>query len=144
MKSRKLDAPKVPCPVCKAEERESEYKPELGMCWKCYSFLAPERGGKDHGLFMVVTEEEAGTGNIRLARIRPRGFWSDVVEVRERRNFWDAKPGEPAKYDMDVRWSTGGTDGTVDSIRAAENFARALDHAIMLAKIWKTERQEVR
>lgn len=45
-------------------------------------------------------------------------------------------------WNVRVSWGSGGTDGTVDEIRAAENFGRAMDHAVMLAKIWRMERQD--
>jgi len=78
--------PKVTCPVCQAETKESKMIPEAmagaRMCYRCTHYLAPEKGGTDHGLFMVQIE-----------------------------------------------------------VRAAENLARAMDHAVMLAKTWKMEGQ---
>src|SRR3989304_4916934 len=52
--------PKVTCPVCQAETKESKMIPEAmadaRMCYRCAYYLAPEKGGTDHGLFMVPIE----------------------------------------------------------------------------------------
>jgi ribosomal protein L37E len=143
MKKRN-EEPRITCPVCGDTEKESSYEKDHGMCSRCWWFLSPEAGGKDHGLFMIrvrVKEEESGR---RMAEIRPRGFWSGTIEVHE--DIQHTYNGETKmvdkSWDFRVTWGCGGTDGTLDAIRTAENFVRAMDHAVMLAKIWKMERQE--
>ncbi len=91
----------VTCPVCGDTEKEKEYKPEIGMCSRCWQYLSPEAGGKDHGLFMIRTEARDDQNGRRLAFIRPRGFWSEVVEVRERvqSNF------NPNTKEYEKRWT---------------------------------------
>ena len=135
--------PKVTCPVCQAETKESKMIPEAmagaRMCYRCAHYLAPEKGGTDHGLFM--DQIEVRDKGLRRSTIRPRGFWSDAIEVNEREDYFASYEAKKMIVKQDVSWSTGGTDGTVDEIRAAENFARAMDHAVMLAKTWKMERQ---
>ena len=148
-KVRKPEEPKVACPVCRAETKESEMIPEAmagaRMCYRCAHYLAPEKGGTDHGAFMVRIETR--DDGLRRAFIRPRGFWSDAVEVHETEDYWASHEAGKKVIKHEVRWGTGGCDGTHDEIRVghfdsyAENFARAMDHAVMLAKIWKMERQ---
>lgn len=142
-KAQKPEEPKDACPVCQAETKESEMIPEAmagaRMCYRCAHYLSPEKGGKDHGLFMV--REETRDKGLRRAFLRPRGFWSDAIEVHETEDYFASYEAKKTVLKQTVNWSTGGTDGTVDEIRAAENFARAMDHAVMLAKIWKMERQ---
>jgi ribosomal protein L37E len=141
---KKNEEPRVTCPVCGDTEKESSYEKDHGMCSRCWWFLAPEAGGRDHGLFMIrvrVKEEESGR---RMAEIRPRGFWSGTIEVHEdiQHTYNHETQAAEKNWNMRVTWGCGGTDGTVDDIQAAENFTRAMDHAVMLAKIWKMERQE--
>ena len=141
---KREDEPRVTCPVCGDTEKESSYEKANGMCSRCWRFLAPEAGGTDHGLFMIqirVKEEQTGR---RMAEIRPRGFWSGTIEVHEDTSHTYNGETKTVEKNWEVRisWGCGGTDGTVDEIRQAENFARAMDHAVMLAKIWKMERQE--
>lgn len=135
--------PKVTCPVCQAGTKESEMVPEATagtrICYRCAQYLDPEKDGKDYGLFMVRTETREN--GLRRAFLRPRGFWSDAIEVNETEDYFASYEAKKTVLKQSVSWSTGGTDGTVDEIRAAENFARAMDHAVMLAKTWKTERQ---
>jgi hypothetical protein len=70
-------------------------------------------------------------------QIRPRGFWSDIVEVNERVTFW----GNPAgTWTVKVSWGSGGEDGTLDELRTAGNFAIAVNHAVQVATYWKCER----
>lgn len=67
--------------------------------------------------------------------IRPDGFWTEVVNINKVKTFirpdgkfvigW--KPAE-------ISWSSGGQDGTVDSITATKNFIEALQKAIEIAK----------
>ena len=137
------DEPRVPCPVCGDTEKESSYEKVNGMCSRCWDYLAPEAGGTDHGLFMIRIRTKNDEGR-RMAEIRPRGFWSGTIEVHE--DIQHTYNGETKtvekSWDFRVTWGCGGTDGTVDAIRTAENFARAMDHAVMLAKIWKMERKE--
>ena len=142
-KTRREEEPRVTCPVCGATEKEKDYQPEAGMCSRCWQYLSPEAGGEDHGLFMIRTETRDDQNGRRLAFIRPRGYWSETIEVRERlRPSYNPDTKEYEKsWTVEVSWGSGGTDGTVDEIRAAENFARAMDHAVMLAKTWKMERQ---
>jgi len=143
-KIQKADEPKVTCPVCGATEKEKDYKPEIGMCSRCWWYLAPEAGGTDHGLFMLRIQIRDDQDGRRMAEIRPRGFWSGTIEVSEDiQHSYNPETKEVEKnWNVRVSWGSGGTDGTVDDIRAAENFTRAMDHAVMLAKIWKMERKE--
>ena len=137
------EEPKVPCPVCKAEEKASRFMPGIEMCSTCWQYLAPDIGGTDYGLFMVKVQRHQYDDNVRFAEIRPRGFWSGIIDVREGINLsynLETKKTEK-EWTVRVSWGSGGTDGTVDDIRAAENFTRAMDHAVMLAKIWKMERK---
>ena len=136
---KREDEPKVTCPVCQAEEKASRFMPGIEMCTTCWQCLAPDVGGTDHGLFMVRTETR--DNGLRRAFLRPRGFWSDAIEVGETEDYFASYEAKKTVIKQSVSWSTGGTDGTVDEIRAAENFARAMDHAVMLAKTWKMERQ---
>ena len=136
-KTRKEKEPTTDCPVCKAETKVSELEGKT-MCFHCATYL--EHGGTDHGLFMIRIETR--DKGLRRAFLRPRGFWSDAVEVHETEDYWKTHETGKLAIKSEVRWSCGGTDGTVDEIRTAENFARAMDHAVMLAKIWKMERQE--
>ena len=137
------EEPKVPCPVCKAEEKASRFMPGIEMCSTCWQYLAPEVGGKDHELFMLrirIRDEQDGR---RMAEIRPRGFWSGTIEVNERTDLsYDAETKTAVKtWTVRISWGSGGTDGTLDEIQTVENFTRAMDHAVMLAKIWKMERK---
>lgn len=140
---KKVEEPRVTCPVCGDTEKESSYEKDHGMCSRCWWFLAPEAGGTDHGLFMIRIRTKNDEGR-RMAEIRPRGFWSGTIEVHEDiQHTYNHETREAERnWNMRVTWGCGGTDGTVDDIRAAENFTRAMDHAVMLAKIWKMERQE--
>jgi len=142
-RTRKEDEPKVTCPVCGATEKEKDYKPEIGMCSRCWWYLAPEAGGTDHGLFMIRIRTKDDDGR-RMAEIRPRGFWSAMIEVHEDiQHPYNAETKEVEKnWNVRVSWGSGGADGTLDDLRAAENFTRAMDHAVMLAKIWKMERKD--
>ena len=142
---KREDEPKVTCPVCQAEEKASRFMPGIEMCTTCWQCLAPDVGGTDHGAFMVRIETR--DDGLRRAFVRPRGFWSDAVEVHETEDYWASHKAGKKVIKHKVRWATGGCDGTHDEIRVghfdsyAENFARAMDHAVMLAKIWKMERQ---
>ncbi len=141
---RQPEEPKVTCPVCGDTEKESAYDVARGMCSRCWDYLAPENGGKDHGLFMVRTRIRDDRDGRREAQIRPRGFWSGTIEVFESIDHsYNPETKQIEKtWKVRVSWGTGGTDGTVDDIRAAENFTRAMDHAVMLAKIWRMDRHE--
>ncbi len=140
---KKVEEPRVTCPVCGDAEKTSSYNAENGMCSRCWDYLAPVNGGKDHGLFMIriKTKDDAGR---RYAEIRPRGFWSGTIEVHEdiQHTYIGETHTVEKSWNVRVTWGCGGTDGTVEDIQAAENFTRAMDHAVMLAKIWKMERQE--
>jgi len=132
---RNANEPRVKCPKCGDVEKESEYKVERGMCWRCWSYLSPKVGGKDEGFYMerVRTDSEG----CRHMQIRPRGFWSEMVSVEERVTFW----GNPAgTWTVNVSWGSGGTDGTLDEIRTASNFAIAVSHVVQVATKWKCER----
>ena len=135
--------PKVTCPVCQAKTKESEMIREATVgariCFRCAQYLDPAKDGTDHGLFMVRIETR--DNGLRRAFLRPRGFWSDAIEVGETEDIWASHETGKKVVKQTISWGSGGTDGTVDEIRAAENFARAMDHAVMLAKIWKTEHQ---
>jgi hypothetical protein len=141
--TRRPEEPKVTCPVCGDTEKEKDYKPDIGMCSRCRDYLSPERGGKDHGLFMIRVRPIDNSGR-RDAEIRPRGFWSGTIEVREQlRHSYNADTKEIEKsWEVEISWGSGGTDGTLDKVQAAENFTRAMDHAVMIAKTWRTERQD--
>jgi len=136
------EEPKVTCPVCGATEKEKDYNAENGMCSRCWWYLAPEAGGVDHGLFMIKVQTY--DDGLRYAEIRPRGFWSGTIEVRERidRSYDSETKMRVESWEVRVSWGAGGTDGTLDEIRTAENFTRSMDHAVMLAKIWKMQRNE--
>ncbi len=140
---RKDEEPKVPCPVCQAETKASELA-DAPMCSYCATYLT--NGGTDHGNFMVRIETR--DNGQRRAFLRPRGFWSDAVEVHETEDYFASHAAGKAVIKYEVRWGCGGTDGTHAQIRLgqfdsyAENFARAVDHAVMLAKSWQIEREE--
>ena len=137
---KKEDEPKVACPVCQAETKASELT-DAPMCSYCATYLT--NGGTDHGNFMVRVRTVDDTGR-RMAEIRPRGFWSDAIEIRERldhRYNVDTKEID-LSWEVEISWGSGGNDGTRSSIEASENFTRAMDHAVMLAKSWRMERQE--
>jgi hypothetical protein len=144
-----IEEPKVTCPVCGDTEKEKDYKPEIGMCSRCWDYLSPEAGGTDHGQFMVRIRIRDDQDGKRMAEIRPRGFWSGTIEASEDiHHSYNAETKEVEKnWHVRISWGSGGTDGTHDEIRPgqfnsyAENFTRAMDHAVMLAKIWKMERQ---
>ena len=140
---KKVEEPRVTCPVCGDTEKESSYEKDHGMCSRCWWFLSPESGGKDHGLFMIRIRTKDDDGR-RMAEIRPRGFWSGTIEVHEdiQHSYNHETSEAEKKWNVRVTWGCGGTDGTIDEIQTAENFTRAMDHAVMLAKIWKMERQE--
>jgi hypothetical protein len=133
---RNAEVPMVVCPKCGAEEKEAEFKPERGMCWKCWSYLAPEVGGKDDGT--VMERVRVGFEGCRRMVIRPRGFWGDMVEVHESISRWSGKE----VWEVKVTWSSGGSDGTLDELRTAGNFAIAVNHAVHVATTWKCERIE--
>ena len=61
--------------------------------------------------------------------IKPQGFWSSVVKVYSSRDILNDKEN-PAT----VRWGAGGTDGSVDELEAAQNFAKALEYAVQFAR----------
>src|SRR3990170_1001756 len=110
-KTRREEEPRVTCPVCGATEKEKDYKPEARMCYRCAHYLAPEKGGIDHGAFMIRIETR--DDGLRRAFIRPRGFWSDTVEVHETEDYWAShKAGK-----------------------------KVIKHEVMIAKAWKMERQ---
>ena len=142
--------PRVTCPVCGDTEKASSYNAKNGMCSRCWEYLSPEAGGTDHGVFMVRIRTRDERNGRRMAEIRPRGFWSAQIEVNERVDHsYDPETKDINKtWKVEVSWGCGGTDGTRDEIvpgqfqSYAENFANAMDHAVMLAKIWKMERQE--
>jgi len=138
--------PRTTCPVCGDTEKTSDYNVDVGMCSKCLWFLDPTRGGVDHGNFMVRVSapHDGPTAGVRFAEIRPRGFWSGIIEVHENINhvYNDKIKTVEKNWDVRVSWGSGGTDGTQDSIRAAENFTRAMDYAVMLARLWKMQRQQ--
>ncbi|MBE0568411.1 MAG: hypothetical protein IH577_01885 [Deltaproteobacteria bacterium] len=143
----KAEEPRVTCPVCGDTEKASSNEGN-GMCSRCWDYLSPVAGGTDHGVFMVrVRTSDDGR---RSAEIRPRGFWSGTIEVRERIDHSYIPETKEIQKDwkVDVSWGSGGTDGTHDEIvpgqfqSYAENFANAMYHAVNLAKLWKMERQE--
>ncbi|MCL5966907.1 MAG: hypothetical protein M1550_06890 [Deltaproteobacteria bacterium] len=104
------EEPKVTCPVCGDTEKEKDYRPETGMCSRCRDYLAPERGGVDHGRFMIRTKTWDGQNGRRIASIRPRGFWSETIEVREQlRHSYN-----PDTKDIEKSWeySTPARDGS--------------------------------
>lgn len=139
-KIRREEEPKVTCPVCGATEKEKDYIPENGMCSRCWWYLAPEADGVDHGLFMIKVQTY--NDGLRYAELRPRGFWSGTIEVRERidHSYDSETKMRVESWGVRVSWGAGGTDGTLDEIRTAENFTRSMDHAVMLSKIWKMQR----
>lgn len=144
----KAEEPRVTCPVCGDTEKASSYNAQKQMCSRCWEYLSPEVGGTDHGVFMVrIQTRDDGR---RSAEIRPRGFWSACIEVREMTDisYNDDTREVTKKIRVEVSWGSGGTDGTHDEIGPgqfksyAENFANAMDHAVNLAKLWMMERQE--
>lgn len=140
---RQAEEPMVACPVCQAETRASELV-DAPMCSYCATYLT--NGGTDHGTFMVRIETR--DNGLRRAFLRPRGFWSDAVEVHETEDYFASLETGKQVIKHEVRWGCGGTDETHAQIRVgqfnsyAENFARAIDHAVMLAKSWQIEREE--
>ena len=144
MAARKAQEEKVTCPVCKAEVKVSSMYDDIGgrrMCGHCSGYLAPERGGSDFGFFMTRIEKRDSVDGERRAFYRPRGYWSDAIEVTERKQpEWGATMS--FRWEVDVRWGSGGHDGSIDDLEAAEMFQNALAHAILIAKTWKMERQE--
>jgi hypothetical protein len=148
MARAKAEEPRVTCPVCGDTEKASSYNAQKQMCSRCWDYLSPEAGGTDHGVFMMrVRTSDDGR---RSVEIRPRGFWSGTIEVRERIDHTylsDTKEIQKS-WKVEVSWGSGGTDGTHDEIvpgqfqSYAENFANAMDHAVNTAKLWRMERQE--
>lgn len=126
---------KTRCPVCGSMEIVEEGK---DMCIRCFWYLSPNIKGIDYGNFM--TKEHVFSDECRMMEIRPRGFWSDAIKIHEdinifRKNDWEEK------ISIHLNWSSGGTDGTLDDIKCALNFADALKHAIVIAETWKNERE---
>jgi len=145
MAARKVQEPAVNCPVCKAEVKVSSMYDDIGgrrMCGYCASYLAPERGGTDFGFFMMRITQREDEARERRAEYRPRGYWSDAIEVTEQRRPEWTEGETKFRWDVDVRWGSGGHDGSLSDIEAAEMFQNALAHAILIAKTWKMERQE--
>jgi len=105
------------------------------MCYRCWAFLAPEVGGTDDGVLMEKIRVDSE--GCRRLQIRPRGFWGEIVEVNERVKFWGNPEGT---WTVNVTWGSGGTDGTLDELRSARNFAIAVNHAVQVAMRWKCER----
>jgi len=135
MMKRNAEVPMVTCPKCGNKEKETEFSQERGMCCRCWSYLAPEVGGTDHGVLMEKVH--TGTEGCRSMRIRPRGFCGDIVEVNERVSYW----GDPkGKWTVSVTWGSGGKDGTLDELRSAANFCIAVAHAVQVATAWKVGR----
>ena len=139
MKRTKTEEPKIACPVCQAQTKLSNLNTEgNAMCNFCANFLRnPNVDGTDHGTFMTAIEVDDSPSMFRTLHARPRGFWSDVIMVRERQNTWNKT------ITVDVTWSMGGQDGSLDGLTAAVNFAGALNHAVEVARKWQAERKAV-
>ena len=116
------------------------------MCSRCWEYLAPEawRNGPRslHGA-------DSGRGRQEWKAYARRSGRADFgrvqIEVNEDvSTTLDSETKDINKtWKVEVSWGCGGTDGTRDEIvpgQSAENFANAIDHAVMLAKIWKMER----
>jgi hypothetical protein len=72
-----------------------------------------------------------------VARIKPKGFWSDVVSVYQSQELWAHVWKDPT-----VSWSSGGQDGTVPMEQMIDNFVEALIRAKEIAQDWKKERED--
>jgi hypothetical protein len=68
----------------------------------------------------------------RHAKIKPDGFWSEMVEVWQTRDILTNKLKEP-----EIGWSSGGKDGSRTDLDATANFIEALGYAMDIAKEWK-------
>lgn len=71
------------------------------------------------------------TEHQKSARIKPKGFWSDMVRVSQTTSFRDG-----AWEDPEISWSCGGTDGTLSNLEATQYFINALVRAQEIAKEW--------
>jgi len=86
----------------------------------------------------------AGESNI-MVRFNVRGFWSDVIDVRVRREFrWNRETlsGAP-DWAIDVSHSSGGMEGDIDSVEAHVNFGAAVLAAVDLARELKARLPEI-
>jgi hypothetical protein len=73
----------------------------------------------------------------RVARIKPKGFWSDVVSVYQSQELGTKIWKEPT-----IGWSSGGQDGTVSVNEMVDNFIEALVRAKEISCEWKKERKK--
>jgi len=70
----------------------------------------------------------------KIARITPLGFWTNVITVTQ-----DTKLGTTEKEGSEIKWSCGGTDGTLSMIETTQNFIAGLQEAIKIAEKWDKE-----
>jgi len=131
----------IKCPVCGDECKEGDFSLSKDICNsmfnRCFWYLSPDAGGKDYGNFMA-RERRLGYSGLRTMEIRPRGFWCDSIKIDENFSiFADFK----SKINVEIHWSGGGRDGSVDSIQTAVNFGVALKHAVLVAEVWKVDNE---
>lgn len=72
------------------------------------------------------------TDNGKSARIRPKGFWSEPVQVDQDMDIRTMKLKEQPK----IRWSIGGEDDTVSHAELVSNFIEALKEALLIREEW--------
>jgi len=125
---------KMKCPVCGAEDLGD---PSHGMCNRCWWYLAPDGCGVDFGYLMYRIKTYSD--GVRRMEIRPRGFWSESIKVsEERENFSDLD----SEIKVDISWSCGGVDGTLNPVDTAISFRDAMGFAIDTAIGWRNLRKK--
>ncbi len=74
----------------------------------------------------------------RIARLKPKGFWIDTITVSQFKSAcW---PDDARKWGTpEIRWSSGGRDGTLSDIEETKNFIEALGYAIEIYTEWVKE-----
>ncbi len=83
---------------------------------------------KRKGLEIRLLEEKP---DYKLAHIKPKGFWSDVVTIRQ---DWDLR--QRMLEEPIITWAGGGQDGTLSNIEVINSFITALEEAKRIANLW--------
>ena len=83
------------------------------------------------GYSMKIEIEKINKG-MRSAFIKPQGFWSKShIRVYQGDDY-----GTSVWVSPQIGWGSGGTDGSLSSIEAAESHAQALLRAVEIAREW--------
>lgn len=67
----------------------------------------------------------------RMVKIKPKGFWTDMVTVYQSKALGKDKWEQPS-----MSWASGGQDGTLSTSDCIKNFIRALSYGRNILNKW--------